>query len=98
MIRIQGHDYRCLFDEGIVSRRLHAGEHSAIDGTITIAPSQDESHQKETLIHELIEAIKSAFDLDMPHSHVQALSAGLYQIIADNPKVFRMTLPEGDAP
>ncbi len=96
MIRIQGHNYRIIYDHKLGSLRQRCGEISPTELVITIHPDQEASQQKETLLHEIIEALKSAFDMDMPHDHVQILGCALHQVMADNPKIFTMALPEGD--
>jgi hypothetical protein len=97
MIRIGGHDFRVVYDRTIGPKRSRSGECYNPEITITINPDSCESQQKETLLHELVEAIDGTFDMRLDHSHIQILGAAFHQIIADNPHVFTMRLPQTDA-
>jgi hypothetical protein len=44
---------------------------------------------KATLIHEIVEAINAENEYKMPHRTIQGLSTQIYQVIADNPEMFK---------
>ena len=96
MIRIQGHDYKVIYDRSIGPREGRGGCHYGADCEITINPDNADSQQREILIHELFEAIESTFNLQLDHNIIQTFGAAFHQIIADNPHVFVLSLPVGD--
>jgi hypothetical protein len=44
---------------------------------------------KATLIHEIIEAIDTENQLKLKHHKIQSLATQLYQVIVDNPEMFK---------
>jgi len=51
---------------------------------IWLSEELSESMAVSTLLHEIIEHINYSFQLEMEHNVLQALEAGLYQILTDN--------------
>ena len=96
MIRIQGHDYRLRYDSHLARDTKAAGNSCGNAEYITLDSSCSEGSQRSSFIHEIIEQIDSCLNLELSHQTICRLEAGLFQIISDNPKVFTMTLPEGD--
>jgi len=44
---------------------------------------------KATLLHEIIEAIDTENQLKLKHHKIQSLATQLYQVIVDNPEMFK---------
>jgi hypothetical protein len=66
--------------------------------TIEIDPSFPEQLKKETLMHEILEALTAINDWGeqkFDHHLLCQISEGVYAVIANNPDVFTYTLPEG---
>jgi hypothetical protein len=51
---------------------------------IKIDGSQTELEQWSTLLHEILEFIKSMFELDIKHQDICCLEVALYQVLKDN--------------
>jgi hypothetical protein len=96
-IRILGFDYRLIADPDLRKESGDAGQQCGSMQFIKIA-AEDAGlpYGNETLIHELIEAINSHLQLKLEHPQIQALGAGLFSIIADNPQFFSITVRPGE--
>jgi len=55
---------------------------------IKINSSQTKAEQESTLLHEILEFIKSMFELDLKHQDLCCLEVALYQVLKDN-KLFK---------
>ena len=86
-IRILGKDYRVEWMRTLCSIGDLGGQCSNHDLLIRIDDCETfaDAEQAETLLHEIMEAVKYQLGLDVPHSAVHALSTGLYAVLADNP-------------
>jgi len=54
---------------------------------IRIAPDLQKGLECETVLHEVIEAIKCHLRLKLPHDTLQTLSTILWQVLTENPKL-----------
>ncbi len=50
---------------------------------------QSEKGQRSSILHEIIEALNYHLELDLKHSVIAQLEAGLFQVLEDNPTLFR---------
>lgn len=73
-------------DQLFESNRM--GECHPTRSEILIRASMSHDQKRETLVHEVIEAINSDCDLDLSHSVISTLSHCLHQVLADNPGLF----------
>lgn len=61
-----------------------------IDSTI---PQQN---QETTLLHEILEQINYRYELGLEHQQITILESALYQVIQDNPAIFRPGAAESE--
>ena len=94
-LKIGGFDIEVKFKEDIVIDRQHGGEYSPRELTIYLDPALKKRHG-EILLHEIIEALCDAYDLDIDHHHILALGRGLYQVLKDNDISFRREYAGGE--
>lgn len=83
-IRIGGYDVEVKMVDNLVNDRQHLGEYFPRTQEIHIDQAQTKQSMQETFIHEIIEAIKSIYDLEMEHSVLTLLSTCLHQVLRDN--------------
>jgi len=94
-IKIGGFDVEVKLKENIVVDRQHGGEYSPRELTIYLDPALKKRHG-EILLHEIIEALCDAYDVDIEHHYIMALGRGLYQVLKDNDIDFRRKYAEGE--
>ena len=82
-LKIGGFDVKVEIKENIAIDRQHGGEYSPRELTMYLDPALEKRHE-EILLHEIIEALCDAYDLDIDHHHMTALGRGLYQVLKDN--------------
>ncbi len=58
-------------------------------GLIEISSIYSEDTQKCALLHEILHGIDDIFDIGLHEEHIVKLAKGLYQVIKENPEVFR---------
>ena len=73
-------------DDG--SRELY-GECRYDDEVIRLCTRYPTNQQKCTLIHELIHAVDEMYHVGLSEKQVIRLGKGIYQVIKDNPSMFR---------
>lgn len=56
--------------------------HIKIDKGVT------QTNKETTLLHEILEAINSMYELELEHNKLQTLEASLYQVLKDNKILF----------
>lgn len=84
-IKILGHDTTIkLINQEDFSNSDQFGDFHEKYHQIRISREISTGRQIETLIHEVVEYINAALELELKHNQVQALSATLYQVISDN--------------
>ena len=60
------------------------GEFCPRNLTIDIEKTSSHQRQWETLFHEIIEAINSQYNLELPHQTINILGSAIFQVIKDN--------------
>jgi hypothetical protein len=88
-IKIAGQVYDVKYNSKMPSKRGHNGECDSMDNEITIDPNLKMARQEQVLIHEIIEAINMEYPLELEHVQIEMLEVALYQIIVDNPDMFK---------
>lgn len=83
-IKIVGYQVTISEVLDMVSDRARVGEYSPRTQEIQIESTFTEQYKEEVLIHEILEAIKSLFDLKIPHDALSTLSIVLHQVLKDN--------------
>jgi hypothetical protein len=83
-LKILGHKYRLKSDPEMNRVRNTSGTCCANIRTIVIDSSFYKSRRRESLIHEIIEALKYHLQLVLTHDDLSSLSEGLYQVLHDN--------------
>ena len=82
-IKILGYEYT-LSIPGTTIEMNRMGYHDLAGLEIRIAANLNRQQQLSTLLHEFIEAIKAAFELEIDHQAICALESCLFSILKDN--------------
>jgi len=82
-IKIGGFNVEVKFKENLVVDRQHGGEYSPRELAIYLDPALEKRHS-EILLHEIIECICDAYDLEMDHHYIMVLGRALCQVLKDN--------------
>jgi len=104
-IKIGGHQYKVIFPYIFTERFDMIGDHdpmvkviriAEVDGNLKIA----DSAIVVTLIHEILHAIDRNSGHNMfvggeGEEHIKAISEGIYQVLADNPKLVSIPYSSG---
>jgi len=61
-----------------------AGTWRASDGRLCLATDRPETQVAETFLHEIIESLNYALELELKHPQIQALSSGLFGVMRNN--------------
>ena len=98
-VKIGGHIYNCEIGPALardcdaMGRSCGNALEIEIDGSI---PNQN---RESVLLHEILEQISYRYELRLEHREVTTLETALYQVIKDNPGIFRsMTENTGQEP
>ena len=84
-IKILGYDYEVIFrNRGNDDGSDNAGTHSSRSQKIWIDSDQSQQQQESTFLHEILEALNYALQLEITHKGICSLEAGLYQVLKDN--------------
>lgn len=78
-MKILGYDYTLVSDPFLDSMGAMQTASLRIKIDARIVPQQQES----TILHEIIEALNTHLQLELPHHAISALEAGLYQVLRD---------------
>jgi hypothetical protein len=84
-VKIGGHNLSIDFSTDI----SNMGEWRSEKQNIKIHKDNCKSQQEETLLHEIMECINYHYELKLPHWQIQVLGTVFYQIIKDNPELFK---------
>lgn len=80
LIKIGGHQFTVDLIDGLAD----SGSTDTALNKILLNKNLSKSNQQSTVIHEILEAINSIYDLNLPHQTIQTLEAALYQIYKDH--------------
>jgi hypothetical protein len=87
-IKIGGYTVEVKFASNMMTDRRNMGEYHPRTQTIKIDSDCSKQQSEETLIHELLEAITSIYDIAIEHKDLSNLATVLHQVIKDNPQMF----------
>jgi hypothetical protein len=94
-IRILGIDYNLTFTD--IKGCNDVGVVNVFKTEITISNvTNSPEHAKSVLLHEIIEAINHRLGLELKHSQITALESGLFQVLKDNPDLFKKILDNNE--
>ena len=98
-IKIGGHLYSCKVESNFCRDGMGLGNSCGNALTIKIDDSVLVQNQESTLLHEILEQIDYRYELRLEHRDITILETALYQVIKDNPGIFRsMTENTGQEP
>ena len=81
-MKILGHEYTLI---SAPNDQLGAyGRHLVREQILQVADDLHQQQMVTTVLHEIIEALNYHLGLDLDHSVIMALEAGLYQSLTDN--------------
>jgi hypothetical protein len=88
-IKIGGFMVDVEFVNNLMTDWQHSGEYHPRTQTIKIDKDCSEQEREEVFIHEVLEAIKSIYDIPLEHRDLSLLATVLHQFIVDNPEAFK---------
>lgn len=88
-IKIGGYLVSVDFTNNIMTDRGRIGEYKPRTQTIAIDKDCSKQQSEETLIHEILEAITSIYDISIEHKDLSNMATVLHQVIKDNPDIFK---------
>ncbi len=88
-IKIAGYQVAVREVPNMAHDRDHVGEYFPRTQEIQIEVAATEQQKEEVLLHEILEAIKTLFDLEIPHPALNTLGVVLHQVLKDNDLDFR---------
>ena len=83
IIKILGYTYS-IKRIGTMDEIGSSGRADIAKQVIQIATDLTSEQTMSTVLHEILEALKYYLELEMEHSVIMALEAGLYQVLVDN--------------
>ncbi len=89
-LRIGAQHYTVHLDERLAHGEKF-GETNLATLEITIDATSQPGRQRQTLVHEIVEALNHELHIGLRHQQIELLEAGLYQVIKDNPSLFVKT-------
>lgn len=82
-LKIGGFNVVVKLKENLAIDHRHGGEYSPRDLIIYLDPVLEKRHG-EILLHEIIEAICDAYDVEIDHHYIMIFGRALYQVLKDN--------------
>lgn len=87
-VKIAGYKVNILNSKTILANEGRLGEYSSFEQAIRLAEGLTSQQRKETLIHEVLEAINDIYELGLEHDEqLCKLSVAIHQIVVDNPQL-----------
>lgn len=83
-LKILGHNYEIVYHDDRDTGNSALGTQWEKYLKLWIKSDQARTKMESTLLHEVIEAINSELALELDHSMICRLEAGLYQVLRDN--------------
>jgi hypothetical protein len=88
-IKIGGFMVDVEFVSNLVTDRRSLGEYNPRTQTIKLEKDSTQQQREETLLHEVLESIRSIYDIDIEHKDLSNMATALHQVIKDNPEMFK---------
>ena len=79
-LKIAGKNYKLKYIEGLTDN----GSTDFNNQIILINKNLSEEEKKSTIIHEVIEVLNSAYDLELSHQTISTLEIGIFCYLNDN--------------
>jgi Zn-dependent peptidase ImmA (M78 family) len=80
--------HRVVTDDNIAAEDNHYGECNHRQLVITIDGGAHQDRQKQTLLHEVLEAVNHEYHIDLSHNQIEQLECAMFAFLRDNPGVF----------
>jgi len=88
-IKIGGLVFKVELHDNLTTGQGSYGQMRPVDMKIVIDSTIAKPMQESTFLHEIIEVLNTNLELGMEHKVISAMESGLYQVIKDNPGMFR---------
>ena len=88
-IKLGGNIIEVSYEKDLLANRDCFGEYHVKLFKIVLDKDNHIQQMEETLIHEILEAIISIYDINLEHEKLALLSVVLHQLIKDNPEIFK---------
>jgi hypothetical protein len=88
-VKVLGRIYKVVVHEENKSGNDNLGSHWGMYSKIFLNKRQDQQAAEDCLLHEIMEAINYQLQLGLKHDQIIRITTGIYQIIKDNPKIFK---------
>ena len=101
-IKVAGYDYKVIrCDEAFaLDAQVCDGAHNFSKQEIKVAKTGTEVYQNTVFLHELVHAIISSYcsniSEEINEQFTEQFSKGLYQVITDNPEIFKKEVRNSD--
>ena len=83
-IKIGGFIIEVIYENNLMTDRQHTGEYHPRIQTIKIDKDCSEQEKEEVFVHELLEAIKAIYNIELYHRELTLLATVLHQVIKDS--------------
>ncbi len=88
-VKIGGHEYSCKVVPCLGRDYGADGRSCGNSLEIEIEETLPQQNKESVLIHEILEQINYRYELNLPHEKITILETALYQVIRDNPEIFK---------
>lgn len=88
-LKILGKSYTVEQDPDLMVTEEEAGHIHVFKQLIKVAPNQHPEQLREVVLHEVIHALEGELGIELEERDVQALSAGMFAVLKDNPEFVR---------
>ena len=83
-LKIAGYEFEVILKDRTKDGSERSGSMLFSRQIIWIDSNQNKEQQESSLLHEIIEVINMANDLNLNHQQICVLEVGLYQVLKDN--------------
>lgn len=88
-IKIGGVTYAIILSPDLELMEKCTGKVDFTKAQIHLEESLDPKMMMATIIHEILETINEENEYKLPHRTIQSMATQLFQVIEDNPEVFK---------
>lgn len=83
-LKIMGHEYKVKHCKDLIKKNNAIGYINFNKTTIWISTEISESRKRESILHEIIEALNCHMDLKLKHSVIVRIAEGMLVVLRDN--------------
>ena len=83
-LKIMGHEYKVKHSKDLINDKSAIGYISFSKTTIWISTDISESRKRESILHEIMEALNCHMDLKLKHSTISRIAEGMLVVLRDN--------------